>query len=724
MGSLRVAAAVALAALLIVVGGVGAAEPPFRPSGGLGFASAAPVDPASTSVQPNLAIDDGGTIWLSSSALGRALLVRRSTDDGASFRAVAPIGIRTQGDTALAIGDGGALYAAAEESGSGIGIAVSTDGGGSWRRSGFFVRGTLDGRISIAVDRGSTSLPSDDTLFLAAQFGGGAYLFSSPAAELDFVNAGGGEAIGTAPCGAIVFDPVQRRLYLPCSAGSRVGAITGHVPLGQRVGLVFRTFDTPSSPGRGSSATLLPVVAVDRAGSLYAVWVDRSDHNVYYAASADGGASWRGPVHVNGNEARSNALPVAVAGAPGVLAIAWLGTDSTLAAGAMPAFDANPLAATAFRWFGYAALVTGAASPGQAIVQRRFTAKPIHFGRISDRSLGDYLAAALDNQGGLLLGYDDTTSQHHAAHLFATRQLAGPTPLGAFIGEPAAANPVSDPAGDAPSPQLDLRRVELVQEEPTRLRLRMTLAAPPDPAAPGRWLTRFQVLSAGVRGSAAYRTLYLGAQTGGGKVPSFFGGTTTCADRACAAVSYPATVPAAGTIDGDTITVDAALEGGFGAGFPFNGDLLYDVVGLSFVPVDGGTGTDVDSTAPFDYRLEERIGRTTGPGRHIVGSGSIRGTGAGRATFRVDAFQDKTGRVSFTDRRAGIRFTSQAITRVRMLTRRKARIWATGTNGSRSASCVATFADGGTGRRSDTVTVSLGRYGRGGPLLSGGVTIR
>ena len=167
--------------------------------------------------------------------------------------------------------------------------------------------------------------------------------------------------------------------------------------------------------------------------------------------------------------------------------------------------------------------------------------------------------------------------------------------------------------------------------------------------------------------------------------------------------------------------MDVSLEGGFGAGFPFNGDLLYNVVGLSLVPTEGAAGSDADSTAPFDYRLEERIGRTTSNGRHIVGSGSIRGTGSGRATFRVDVFQAKIGRIVFADPRAHVAFRSQRITRVRMLTRHKARIWASSANGR---SCVATFADGGAGRRRDSLTIALGRYRRSGRLLSGGVTIR
>ena len=179
-------------------------------------------------------------------------------------------------------------------------------------------------------------------------------------------------------------------------------------------------------------------------------------------------------------------------------------------------------------------------------------------------------------------------------------------------------------------------------------------------------------------------------------------------------------MPAIGSIDGDTITVDVALEGGFGAGFPLNGDLLYNVVGLTFAPEGTVLGADIDSTAPFDYRLEERIGRTTSNGRHIVGSGSIRGARAGRATFRVNVFQAKTGRIVFSDPRARVTFRSQRITRVRLLTRHMARIWATGSAGS----CVATIVDGGKGRRRDSLTIAIGRYRRSGRLLSGGVSIR
>ena len=191
MGSLRAAAFLAAIAV-VTAGGAEAAAPPFRPTGGLVFGPAAPVDPAGTSVQPNLALGDDGTIWLSSSTIGQTVFVRRSSDDGRSFRAAAPTGVGPQGDTTIAVGDGGTVYAAAEDSGSGIGLALSTNGGAAWTSTRFLVPGTLDGRLSLAVDRGGTPSSADDTVFLVVHFNGGAYLYSSPGGELDFVNASGG----------------------------------------------------------------------------------------------------------------------------------------------------------------------------------------------------------------------------------------------------------------------------------------------------------------------------------------------------------------------------------------------------------------------------------------------------------------------------------------------------------------------------------------------------
>src|SRR3989440_4405951 len=333
--------ALLLAALLLAIpcalgGGASAA-------GGLTFGSAAPVDPLASSIQPNLAWDGSGGLWLSSFAPGHSSFVRRSTDGGLSFRALGPTTLTPTGDVDVAVGDTGVLYAAAVVGPATVGTAVSTDGGSSWDSDAFSVSQPLDDRLSLVVDRGATGSSADDTAFLVVHHGGGAYLFSSRGG-LGYADAAGTQAIATGRCGALVFDSSRRMLYLPCAAGAQVAVIAGAVPLGQRSGLVFRTFLAPRSPGGGSVATLLPSAAVDSVGTIYAVWADAADHDVFYAASPNGGAGWIGPVRLNTGAARSSALPIAVAGAPGVLAVARRGAGSGLGPPQLPALGPGPAA--------------------------------------------------------------------------------------------------------------------------------------------------------------------------------------------------------------------------------------------------------------------------------------------------------------------------------------------------------------------------------------------
>src|SRR5437764_926548 len=571
-----------LAALLVAIvcalgGSAGAA-------GGLVFGAAAPVDPFAAAIQPNVVSDASGTLWISSFRAGRNAVVYRSSDGGDSFRPLGPTPLSATGDVALAVGDRGVLYAAAVIGPATVGTAVSTDGGSNWESDAFAVSGPLDDRLSLVVDRGATGSSADDTAFLVVHHDGGAYLFSSRSG-LGYADAAGTQAIATGRCGALAFDPLRRELYLPCAAGPQVAVIAGPVPLGQSSGLVFRTFLAPRSPGGGSVATLLPSLAVDQAGTIYAVWVDAADHDLFYAASPNGGIGWIGPVRVNTGAARSSALPAAVAGARGTLAIAWLAADSPRGPQQMPAFATDPAAATAYRWFGYAALVTRADTGSPSAAQQRVTAKPVHFGRIApgDSSLGEYIGLGLDGHGGMVVALADTTDQSHSGQLVAVRQLAGPTVLGSSIVEPQPLNPVADAFGDAAPPAADLTRVELSQTAPTSLTARITVAGAVAGADPSTsWLVRFRVLSTGLHGAPAYRVMYLGALRG--EPARFFAGSETCDAAGC---TYPADVAATGSVSEQTIPVTARLEAGFGA--PVNGGLLYDVTGLTMA---GGVDLD------------------------------------------------------------------------------------------------------------------------------------
>jgi hypothetical protein len=86
--------------------------------------------------------------------------------------------------------------------------------------------------------------------------------------------------------------------------------------------------------GRGGSiAHVLPALAADTAGTLYAAFSLRlagsTETHVYVMHSADGGASWSDPAPIGVEEpGRSNVMPALAAGAPGRLDVSWYGSPS------------------------------------------------------------------------------------------------------------------------------------------------------------------------------------------------------------------------------------------------------------------------------------------------------------------------------------------------------------------------------------------------------------
>jgi hypothetical protein len=377
------------------------------------------------------------------------------------------------------------------------------------------------------------------------------------------------------------------------------------------------------------------------------------------------------------------------------------------------------------RWYGFASLVSAPASGAAAIAQQRVTAKPVHFGRVctacaADPILGDTIGAGLEpGTGALRATLADASGAEHVSRPVLARQLAGPTAAGQVVARPAPANGVVDGTGDAPgTPHLDLTKLELQQPNPATLRVRMTLAStaalgPPPGAASAVWLARFQVLSRGSGGEAAYRSLYAAAISTGGP-PRFVAGEIVCAET-CRPASARA---AAGRVEGSTLVVDVSLTA-LSAAVPLDGDLLYGVSGFTFGgDADGNPLAAVDSLASFDYRLGQRIGPTTGRGRRITLRGTIRG---GSAT--VDVFENRTGRLSYRDARARVVFRSTAIARV-TVRGRTATISGAGRNGSRRTSFVATVVDRGAGRL-DSFAFRLGTgYRKSGRLTSGNAQIR
>jgi hypothetical protein len=640
-------------------GGTGATPAPKYTAGKLTFAPATVVDPQRTEGEPINFVARDGDYWESGpwGTSTQLSFIHRSTDGGLSFHVDSPAGIRPDappggGDTDMVEDDQGNVYFVDLEGLVNLGTSVSNDDGKNWRKNPLAVQNAAVDRQWFAVDDGPTASAGDNTVFMAFhETAVGIYVYSTPGSKgaddptgglvWQDANAGAPSPLGSdARCGQIRFDPVRRNLYYPCEVGDHVRVTIGHVDPGQRTGIRFRNVDAPRSPGGGSPDNLFPSVAVDGGGNVYAAWIDTSDNAVYYSYSTDEGSTWSVPARVSQAPATTNEFLWAQGGAPGTLALAWIGTDASGRSDGFPNWSTDPQGATAVKWYGYAAVVANATSAKPTVAQQRFTEKPMHYGQIcnsgigcttngGDRTMADFFGFQLDRNGAFRIVFNDTTSQHHGAHEYEVRQLKGKTALGGSVNAPAPANPVADAGGDAQwphyspvgpgpnQPQLDLTGVAVGQPSAGTLRVRMSVAnlgslGPPPGKASAVWLTRFQALSTGDHGEEAYRIFYVGAESTAGAAPRFFAGTTTCTETTpgnCKVVEYPAQVPATGSVCGSTIVVDVPLQG---LGAPVAGDRLYSVTGLTFGRDDDTADlyADVDATPAFDYAL----GSSTGGG--------------------------------------------------------------------------------------------------------------
>lgn len=630
----------------------------------LGFGPSTVVDTQRTEGEPVNWFAQDGSYWETGpyGTSTQQSFIHRSVDGGDQFNIVSNVGLRPDpppggGDTDLVTDDQNVVYFVDLEALVNLGCAVSNDNGNNWRKNASCVPQWAVDRQWFAMDNGTTNAASDNTVFLtwrnvALQ----SFIYSSPGSlgsgdatgGLVYSNASSNPATAVntgAPCGQMKFDPVKRNLYLPCSDGDTVQITVGHVNPGQRTGITFTTVNTPNSPGGGDTSLIFPTVSVDGAGNVYVVWTDEMDLNTYYSYSTDEGANWSTPKKLNSGDSAQTVMPWTAAGSAGNMVAVWYGTDSTTPANDMPSWFNDRVGATEHKWYGYAAIVQNANTANPTITQARFTHKPMYFGQIctaglgcsvsgGDRTMADYFNVNLDNSGRIRIVFNDTTSQHHGAHLFEVRQLTGPNLRGgAAFNDSAPTNPVSDPTGDAQSPhyspsgaganlpQYDLTQVRLSKQDATTLRVEMTLdnlasLAPPAGKTNGFWITRFQAKSIGEGGEEAYRIFYVGAESVSGGEPTYFAGSGVAASEDgvpgngcqtntpenCKIVFYPAEVSAAGCSANNTFVIDVSLINGFGADRPLNELKFFNVTAFT-----GGRAAsndvyaDLDASRAFDY---------------------------------------------------------------------------------------------------------------------------
>ena len=757
---------------------------PIRGTGGLAFGPATVIDAQRTEGEPLNHIDRFGNYWESGPwgfSTGNSF-VHKSVDNGDQFNIDSPDGIRPDpppggGDSDITTDDQGfAYFVDLEGPLTELGVGVSNDGGNNWKKNPATVIPLAD-RQWFAVDNGATGGTADNTIFLAYdEVAVGEKIFSSPGSTGTADLTGGlvysnsattGSVHSSTTCGQLHFDPVFRNLYLPCDGGDHVDMVVGHVNPGQRTGITFTTHAVPQVAGGGDVGNLFPVVAVDRAGNVYAVWVNSKDNNVYYSASTTQGQTW-GPVqHVNGNDANSNVMPWATAGNAGNLVVVWYGNTSHINSNDMPSWYNDRNAATAFPWFGYVSEITNAAGATPSFIQTRFTEKPMHYGQIctggigctvsgGDRTMADFFAVTLDSDGSIRLVYNDTTSQHHGAHLFEERQLAGPSAIGTTINRATPRNPMADPEGDAQSPhyaptgpgpnlrQFDFTRLRLSQPNSSTLRVEMTLNRLNTFAAPtGKtnavWLTRFQALSMGDEGEESYRIFYVGAESVGGASPTFFAGSgdsnnngvpgdgcvNTTAEN-CKIVEYPNEMSATGSVGGNVITIDVPISGGFGLGRPILATTLYNVTALSAGRNNASADiyADLDATRAFDFQL----GNVTPPPPNpckVTGGGAIMASLTSEGRFGLTVNGTK-GKVDYRDDSMfGANFRSTRILQT-TCTSSSARIEGQGVNNGHAVDFLVNVVDNGEAGTTDTFSIAIADsppYSASGTLVRGNIQV-
>ena len=248
-----------------------------RVAGKLPFSNATVVDAQRTEGEPLDHFDQNGNLWESGpwGTTTNNSFIHRSTDNGLSFHVDSPAGLRPDpgpggGDTDIANDDQGNEYFVDLESLVDLGTSVSNDNGNNWRKNPAAVQNTAVDRQWYAIDNGTTSRATDNTVFLAFhETEVGTFIYSSPGSTgptdpvggLVWQNSSANTPLplaNDATCAQIRFDPVNRNLYFACNEGNHVRMTIGHVAPGQRTGIVYHNIALPVSPGGGGPGHLFP----------------------------------------------------------------------------------------------------------------------------------------------------------------------------------------------------------------------------------------------------------------------------------------------------------------------------------------------------------------------------------------------------------------------------------------------------------------------------------
>jgi hypothetical protein len=428
----------------------------------------------------------------------------------------------------------------------------------------------------------------------------------------------------------------------------------------------------------GSPETLFPVLAQDGARTLYAVWIDDKTYNVWYSWAAPGKDNewkhWSAPIKVNRPPATVNVFPWIAAGkAPGIIDVAWYGTNQTL----KQLGTSGPSAKKGQTWELWFAQVDHAASTKPHVVQVKAAPHPMHYNDIcllgtacitgqGNRNQADFFKMTVNPRNGraMIIYTDssnrlsqaantDTAADHQGAALDTV--VTQNTGLSALDGKPlrpyestAPVSSIEDPAGDAlfkplggtKVPGADIRSVK-VQREGSDIVLTVKTAGDLASAAAAAGTPNAQIVVRWQMGDVLY---FAAADANASGQVSYYGGKTgatdLCSVSGCKpnyltydAFPAPGVVQATGSSDGNKHVIRLPLSA---VGNPGSKSVLEEVMAFVTASPQAGVvpqnnGTDFLDIAPLQLEgtrtFNARFGApaATGPAAPLAGIAMVGG---------------------------------------------------------------------------------------------------
>lgn len=512
------------------------------------------------------------------------------------------------------------------------------------------------GKDATAVDRQwSATYAGTDTVFLAYHIPlVGEYINRS-----DSRGATGSWSIPAGPqipsvtqSGALVIDNSRPSPGFPNEHPIYVGYLNS----GFKVGVSLdgsKTFTVHSVPSNASVRNFTKL-ALDRAGNLYATWVDSSTQRTMLSSSLASdpanvtapATKWSTPVPIGAPGLTVTIFSDAVAGDPGRLAISYYGTTAN-------ASTPDTVKPGAGGWLPYVGVSTNALCQweGSPCAAPTFDTAPIAHQINQDdnictsgtacaatggnRNLLDYFDISLDSAGHLGFVWSDTTNDTLLPFVKVARQSSGPS---LYADQPDASAPQRvngepDANGDARypiagvkirsaknQPKLDLAGTTVtVAGSSLHIVMKLTDATALGSAVPGGGTGRdgstvLQQAKYLTRWDFGGKSYYAGANVAAGTdAPTFFSGTVNNTEGVMAAGAtapygntYAAQGPATGSVKDGAIVLDVPLTA---VGSPVQDSRLISVGSYTLLGATDRAVTlntlpiTVDSTPTFDTTL-------------------------------------------------------------------------------------------------------------------------